>query len=127
MQSQTNFVARNYTICNAMNSKLYELHKGLIIAATEEEQIKEPITLQDINREAHVELVMKHYPQTSTGISKQVQTSYSQLTELPLFRCSIKLTLRLMGLTGEGLDLQERKPGRTSCLLEGRVSLFSWT
>ena len=30
VQSQANFVARNYTICNAMNAKLYELHKGLI-------------------------------------------------------------------------------------------------
>lgn len=39
VQSLSNFVARNYTICNSMNSKLYDLHKGLIRKANGEEDV----------------------------------------------------------------------------------------
>ena len=72
IQSENNWVARNYTICNAMNTALYDKHKEIVCAFAENRPYHETITLDEIMRTNFVELVIKHYPQTQIGISKQM-------------------------------------------------------
>uniref|UniRef100_A0A7S3KIP2 Cytochrome b5 heme-binding domain-containing protein n=1 Tax=Euplotes crassus TaxID=5936 RepID=A0A7S3KIP2_EUPCR len=73
--SMKNDVTRYYTICNSMGSQIFEEYMKSFGAAIEETEYQRRFEgIADFNKEEKdiLELVIKHYPKSDSGISKQV-------------------------------------------------------
>ena len=76
--SLQNFVSRYYTICNCMGSLLYDEYLKVMNAALSNQRyVRSYSSYEELNQKSNdcLELVIKHYPQSQTGISTQVHNA----------------------------------------------------
>lgn len=79
MTSLKNHVTRYYTICNSMGSLIYDEYLKVFDSALVEMEYERKFnTISDFNQEERntLEIVMKHYPMSTRGISTQVISAY---------------------------------------------------